>query len=265
MGIYCISDIHGCFNEFQQMLELINFQESDELYILGDIIDRGPASAETLWWATKEAPANVHFLLGNHEDMMLAAANNYYDRSNIEIRLYDTWMHNHGHETATQIRNFERWNPKWEQEILDWVDCLPLFYDVQVNGRRFILVHAGLRSIERWPDDFTADSPKGYVINIEGCPCPQSTQGMLWDRRTWLTDKFDWPFDIVCGHTPTCSVRFEVLSDFDFEIEQAGEGKITHINSRKHFIDCGVNRGYFLGCLRLDDMKEFYIESETDV
>ena len=49
MGIYCISDIHGCFNEFQQMLELINFQESDELYILGDIIDRGPASAEMLW------------------------------------------------------------------------------------------------------------------------------------------------------------------------------------------------------------------------
>ena len=148
---------------------------------------------------------------------------------------------------------------------MDWVDCLPLFYDVQVNGRRFILVHAGLRSTERWPDDFTADSPKEYVINIDGCPCPQSTQGMLWDRRTWLTDKFDWPFDIVCGHTPTCSVRFEVLSNFDFEIKQAGEGKITHIGARKHFIDCGVNRGYFLGCLRLDDMEEFYIESEINV
>ena len=49
MSIYCISDIHGCFIEFNKMLRLINFQESDELYILGNIFDRGPASAEMLW------------------------------------------------------------------------------------------------------------------------------------------------------------------------------------------------------------------------
>lgn len=48
MSTYCISDIHGCFNEFQDMLKLINFQKEDELYILGDIIDRGPQSAEML-------------------------------------------------------------------------------------------------------------------------------------------------------------------------------------------------------------------------
>ena len=259
MSVYCISDIHGCFNEFWRMLELINFQETDELYILGDIIDRGPASAEMLWWATKEAPANVHFLLGNHEDMMLSAANNYYDRRTIDLRIGDSWTYNHGDETLNQIRNFERWSQKWEQEILDWVDCLPLFYDVQVNGKRFILVHAGLQSETKWSDDFTSDSPKGYHIEIPGCPCPQDTQAMLWNRNSWIVDRFEWPFDIICGHTPVCNVRFDMLPDFGFEIEQAGEGKIVHVDSRKHFIDCGINIGWFLGCLRLDDMKEFYV------
>lgn len=261
MSIYCISDIHGCFIEFNKMLKLIDFQESDELYILGDIFDRGPASAEMLWWATKEAPANVHFLLGNHEDMMLAAANNYYDRNTIDLRMHDSWSYNYGYETITQIRNFDKYNKKWEQEILDWVDCLPLFYDVQVNGKRFILVHAALQSEPRLSFNFTLNSKKDYTINIEGCPCKQQTQTLIWERSSWLMDRYDWPFDIVCGHTPTCSISFEVMRDFGFEIEQASEGKIAHIGARKHFIDCGVHRGYYLGCLRLDDMKEFYVKS----
>ena len=38
--IYVISDIHGCYDEFQQMLKKINFNpEKDELIIDGDIID----------------------------------------------------------------------------------------------------------------------------------------------------------------------------------------------------------------------------------
>lgn len=264
MSIYCISDIHGCFIEFNKMLRLINFQESDELYILGDIFDRGPASAEMLWWATKQAPANVHFLLGNHEDMMLAADYNYYNRDRIELRLSDSWAQNYGFETITQIRNFDKYNEKWEQEILDWVDCLPLFYDVQVNGRRFILVHAGLQSEAGLSSYFTANSKKDYSINIEGCPCRQESQTLLWERNTWIADRYEWPFDIVCGHTPTCGIPFEVMREFGFEIEQAAEGKIAHIGARKHFIDCGVHKGYYLGCLRLDDMKEFYVKSLID-
>lgn len=39
--IYVISDVHGCFEEFKELLKVINFSDSDELYILGDMIDRG--------------------------------------------------------------------------------------------------------------------------------------------------------------------------------------------------------------------------------
>lgn len=36
---YVMSDIHGCYDEFIKMLELISFSDKDELYILGDVID----------------------------------------------------------------------------------------------------------------------------------------------------------------------------------------------------------------------------------
>ncbi|MEL6721291.1 MAG: metallophosphoesterase, partial [Bacteroidota bacterium] len=44
MAKYAISDIHGCSKSFQALLEKINFSPKDELYLLGDYIDRGPDS-----------------------------------------------------------------------------------------------------------------------------------------------------------------------------------------------------------------------------
>ena len=48
MSIYVMSDIHGCYDEFMQMLDLISFSDYDELWIVGDVCDRGPKSMELL-------------------------------------------------------------------------------------------------------------------------------------------------------------------------------------------------------------------------
>ena len=39
---YIIADIHGCYNEYINLLKKINFSDNDILYILGDVVDRGP-------------------------------------------------------------------------------------------------------------------------------------------------------------------------------------------------------------------------------
>jgi serine/threonine protein phosphatase 1 len=39
---YVIADIHGCYEQYKALLEKINFSASDTLYVLGDVIDRGP-------------------------------------------------------------------------------------------------------------------------------------------------------------------------------------------------------------------------------
>ena len=49
MSTYAVSDIHGCFDEFIQLLELIKFVPGDDtLYVLGDAADRGDKSLECL-------------------------------------------------------------------------------------------------------------------------------------------------------------------------------------------------------------------------
>ena len=62
---YVISDIHGEYELFMKMLEKIKFQDTDTLYILGDILDRGPNPIRVLR-KLMEMP-NVIPIVGNHE------------------------------------------------------------------------------------------------------------------------------------------------------------------------------------------------------
>ena len=69
--IYVMSDLHGQYDMFTRMLELIKFNTNDTMYILGDIVDRGPKSIE-IYRYVKEHD-NIILLKGNHEDMMYNA------------------------------------------------------------------------------------------------------------------------------------------------------------------------------------------------
>ena len=64
---YAISDIHGCYEEYIELLEIINFSEDDTLYILGDICDRGEKPMEI--YNDIMARNNVIPLFGNHEHL----------------------------------------------------------------------------------------------------------------------------------------------------------------------------------------------------
>ena len=65
MSKYVMSDLHGCYDKFIEMLNLIDFKESDELYILGDIFDRGPNPLGILDYVIGHK--NIYLLKGNHE------------------------------------------------------------------------------------------------------------------------------------------------------------------------------------------------------
>ena len=67
---YCMSDLHGEKDLFDKMLEKIQFSSLDHLYILGDVIDRGPHGVELLEQIM--ASDNITMLLGNHEQMCLS-------------------------------------------------------------------------------------------------------------------------------------------------------------------------------------------------
>lgn len=67
MSTYVISDIHGNYKKYKRLLEMIDFKDKDTLYVLGDVIDRGPEGIKVL--KDMMSQPNVIPILGNHEFM----------------------------------------------------------------------------------------------------------------------------------------------------------------------------------------------------
>lgn len=73
MARFAVGDIHGCFDEFKNLLGHIGFQPGrDDLFLTGDLINRGPKSLETLRWVLAHTDS-VRFVLGNHDLHLIAS------------------------------------------------------------------------------------------------------------------------------------------------------------------------------------------------
>ena len=147
--IYVMSDLHGCYEEYCKALELIDFSSEDTLYVLGDIVDRGKEPIKIL--QDMMMRDNVYPIIGNHDYMAMSVLrkltveiteDNYENHLTEEdMEAYYRWMQDGGHVTIEQFKalSFEE-----KQDILDYMDEFALYEEVSVNGRDYILVHAGL-------------------------------------------------------------------------------------------------------------------------
>ena len=270
-----MSDIHGRFSDLMKMLEVISFSDADELYILGDIIDRGPESAEILIWAVNDAPANIHFLAGNHEDLMLGIARR--DPIGLSMSPEHPWAYNGGFQTAESI--VEKTTAAWRQDkMLPWLESLLPYQCIEVGGKPFMLVHAGFEpsalpgspdgTFELFTTEFNLDPSANQGSYNLGAFGIQRAQDMLWARDRWLCWEGTPPMDVVFGHTyigPRQLINMEVAGTLS--VLGGGGNRIAHIGARRHCIDCGgsYSTSHFdwpvaIACLRLDDMAEFYID-----
>ena len=97
--VYVMSDLHGCYDKYVQMLEKIKFNSDDTLYILGDIIDRGDDGIKILLNMMNRN--NIIPILGIHEYM----AYSVLEKFNVEITAenYDK------HLDSEALQRFENW------------------------------------------------------------------------------------------------------------------------------------------------------------
>ncbi len=171
---YTIGDIHGCLTKLKRLISLCEADSNGrpmKLVFLGDYLDRGPDSRgviEQLMTLQQARPDRVICLLGNHEDMMLAAT----DHPDWEER----WLRNGGIQTLESYGVPDISGvPK---EHIAWLRQLPKFHD---DGLRFF-VHAGVH-----PD-------RG--LN------QQDEFDLLWIREPFLSSDKDFGRLVVHGHTP---------------------------------------------------------------
>lgn len=228
--VYAVSDLHGCYEKYIQMLEIIHFVEEDTLYVLGDVVDRGPGGIRILQHMRKHG--NILPLRGNHDVLAdsllkkLSGPANLCSRKLVELcRL---WFQDGGRET---YRAFAALNREERAGILNYMDTFFIYEEITVNGRNFFLSHTV--------------PGKEKMLNFDSCRWEDFVMGEPDYEETYFEDRY-----LVTGHTPTGL------------IEENFAGRIWKKN-RHIAIDCGAVFGNPLGCICLDTLEEFYAEGES--
>lgn len=229
--VYAIGDIHGRFDLLQRILEKIGEHSAAlppprklHLVFLGDIIDRGPQSAEVLelLYSLERRSDRVIVLLGNHEEAMLQALRG-------DLETFRSWLAFGGEAT---LRSFNV-PPRGEREDVrdylararsaipahwtNWLARLPL----SVRSGDYMFVHAGVRP--------------GASLSR------QSREDLLWIRGEFLDDPRDHGAIIVHGH----SIEAEVA-----------------IRENRIGIDTGAYRTGMLTALYLEEDRREILSTE---
>ena len=219
---------------FMDLLKKIEFKSSDTLYILGDIIDRGPRPIKII--KKIMSMPNVICLIGNHELMALhilkflvqdITEENINALNTKVLEEYLLWVkYNGGQTTIDEFRAL----PKEEQsEVIEYLIDFLVYEEIKVVGRDYLPVHSGLGGF------YPGKNMEDYSIDE-----------LVWDRPNYDVKYFDNKF-VVTGHTPTQTITGNINPGFIYR-------KYNNI-----VIDCGANySGGRLAALCLDTDKEYY-------
>ncbi len=236
--IYVMSDLLGHLSQFREMLQKLRFNKRDEMYILGNIIDCGEDSIGLL--QELMMMENVYPLLGYREyrflkcmkdipsDAKLADLPSYMNEK--QTALLAEWIKDGGGGTVSQFLALEEED---REAVLDYLgECMP--YDlVESCGRSYLLTSCGVHGYDP-QKDLDDYSVKAFIgeMTVE--------ELVAWDQEEIL----------VVGSYPTADLPDSMDSAIYF-----GDSFIA--------VNCDVShpeKGGKLGCLRLGDEKDYYVE-----
>lgn len=230
--IYIMSDIHGRYDEYKQLLELVEFNDADTLFVLGDMVDRGEKSMEVL--LDMMYRTNVYPIAGNHDLLALACLKELAKEitedsiADLDLTTLDMmldWLTNLGGQAT--LASFQKLNVDDRMAVLEYIEDLELYEEIAVGGTNYVLAHT-----------------LGFNHFAPNKPLAEYTAEDLLDTRcdygvVYYPDKI-----LVTGHTPAlCIVE--------------NHYKNTMFKGNNHIaVDCGMKR---LGIICLDTKEEYYV------
>lgn len=227
---YVISDIHGEYKLFLRLLDKISFSESDELYVCGDIIEKGSESvklAELIF-----SMPNVHVIMGNHEqsflqyyDYLMSECDGDYDSVLSGLQKYITDGGGDGELLY------------WD--IVDRIESLPYYIETE----DFICAHAGV--------SLTKDGKVPPLDTVE-------PEELLCSRS--FKNPNVVPIDSKCvffGHTATSAICGE--PQILVYKRLGASGKNIRDYAKIHLDTCTFVSGV-LGCFCIETCEAYYVK-----
>jgi len=182
-----ISDIHGCYHQFKELLAAAGYDASrDRLILLGDYVSRGPQSKETVELVKRLVDEQGAIALqGNHDYRFVRVMENRASESEIE-----RFFRFGGIETLQSYCGMERIAPERLDRCrsfmmreylshLHFLKSLPFWHE----DDRYLFVHAGLQPSKRFPHE-------------------QDTRDLLTIREDFWLHETNLDKIVVFGHTP---------------------------------------------------------------
>jgi serine/threonine protein phosphatase 1 len=233
-----ISDIHGCYDEFNALLKHVDYNPiQDELILLGDYVDRGPSSKQVIEQIMQlQQQYNIIVIKGNHDAMMVKALTQ-------DVEEYDQhWIRNGGLQTIASYLDLpydeqqmdwnayaeaKQWIRKHYEHHLRFLEQLPLVYEIP----GYIFVHAGINpDIEDWRS--------------------QSERDFIWIRESFYSRPTRITETVVFGHTPVKNLHDQTGIWFDPSRDKIG-------------IDGGCAYGAQLNLLEINEdgsLQTFFVQ-----
>ena len=228
---YVVANLYGRLDKYEKLIKKINLKESDNLYILGNIVDYGEQSIELI--NELSAQYNVYSVLGEH-DYKAYLLLSEFDRIikegstpsvNFSKEMIE-WAQNGGQATLEAFKNADADS---KEGFLDYLSDLPVFEEATIkNGREFVLTCRGI-------DNFDKDA-----------------------------DLYDYELDdFMNGYLDIGKTYYEkmtmVVGYLDYEHTPAGRaGKISAKNNNIA-LACDMSENDEVVCLCLETNDEYYV------
>lgn len=289
--IYAMSDIHGRLDLFEEMLKKIEFSKDDTLIICGDSVDCGGGLSiiKKVKEMLDEGYDIVH-LTGNHELILLNSLVDYIPEGRVIKDMRELKELSKGIDASSESNND---NPLQEllsvgKKILEGINILKRQAELQEEMLRAVKALPGYTAMESYYTftdlqnmseneiseiiDMIYNFPYSHIIELNGktyifvhggCKMDSTNREVLFIRDEFYMNPSEFPEGtvVVFGHTTTRDIRIHKYNSVNIPYT------IWHDESGdKIGLDCGASYPYGqLGCLRLDDMKEFYVKNNRKI
>lgn len=231
MSVYVMSDLHGNYEGFMSVLDQIGFSDSDELYIDGDVIDRGRDGIKILKYMM--LCPNIYPIIGNHEfaalQVMKFAIQEITDEAIEEIdeQTVQNIIEYQNIGGQVTLDEFHKLSREEQRDIVEYLEEFSAYEELTVNGKEFVIIHAG----------FIHFSPEKNMEDYE-------LYELIFKAPDYEKAYFDDKY-LVTGHFPTRAIH-------------GAKPDEIYIANNNIAIDCASGYGGKVGCIRLDDFQTFY-------